>query len=702
MIIAPSSSISCLLLDFGMTSRLTSSPQPAILLPIAVALGLIIACIHFLIVPAMISRLLGIRPPWWRTFIAVVIGGLLGPAFAAAIGARDLPGASAALVFFASFVAASMLFAVLLELAVLSLTSGEAQRPAAGIPNPLRSARRFIARWLRYTQIIGIVVRYGLTSYLSGRRRGAGEPGDSSASRQLWSHVAQALAEAGGAFVKLGQVLSTRADLLPSDAIAELSGLQEKVPPAPPAAVLALLAHELGAPPSQVFASFDEVPIAAASIAQAHRAQLTTGEQVIVKVQRPGIRESVERDLDILLRMARNLENSASWARAFGVVDLALGFAASLREELDFRVEARNIGAVAASLEPPSRALGATRKTRDYPLVRVPHAYLQYSTSRVLVIEWLDGVSVRYAGPLISERGLFRTALARALLQSFLRQILRVGTFHADPHPGNVMILRDGSVALIDFGSVGRLDPLQQAAIQRIVVAMDRRDAAMLTDAVLDLAQVRSGRADEERLERALGQLMAQRLGPGMTPGPELLVDLFTVLFDFGLAFPPVVGGVFRALVTLQGTLTLLDPDFRMVDEARTLGSEWMQESVGFASIRKVATDEMLALLPLLQRLPRRIDRITAALERGQFTANVRLFADERDAKLLTRLVSRAVLAFIGVGLALASVLLLGQSGGPSLTAALTVYQIFGYGGLLCSAVLVLRVIVAIARERVG
>lgn len=675
-------------------------PPPAILLPVAIVIGVTITFLIFLLVGSITSRLLGIRPPWWRTFIAVYLGGSLGSAFAVNVGARDLNSAAAPLVFFGSFLVASMLFTVLLELVALSLTPGAAQQRGAVVPNPLRSVRRVFSRWRRYAQITGIVARYGLTAYLSGRRTPPEVAGTTtiSGTRRLWSRVCRALAEAGGAFVKLGQVLSTRADLLPPDAIAELSALQDKVPPAPPDAVEALLARELGAPPGEIFASFDATPLAAASIAQAHSAQLATGEQVIVKVQRPGIREPVERDLDILLRMARGLAARTAWARSFGVADLAEGFAANLREELDFRVEARNIGAVAASLGPPRRRAGA----RADGEVRIPSVFPQHSTGRVLVIERLDGVSVRDAGPLIDELGLARAELARALLRCFLRQILREGTFHADPHPGNVMILRDGCLALIDFGSVGRLDPLQRAAIQRMLVAMDRHDAGLLTDALLDLAQVRAGRLDEERLERSLAQLMAQRLGPGMAPGPELFVDLFAVLLDFGLAFPPVVGGVFRALVTLQGTLALLDPDFQVVDEARALGSEWMQESFGPTSLRKAATDELLALLPLLQRLPRRLDRITAALERGQLAANVRVLADERDVRVLSRLVSRGVLAFLGVGLSIPSVLLLGLHGGPALASTLTVYQLFGYFGLFASAVLILRVIVAIARERVG
>jgi ubiquinone biosynthesis protein len=678
---------------------------PGYLVPVFVIFGGAVAFTMLWFIGAVTGRLLGLRPPWWRMLIEAYLGGSLGAALASSVGAQNLNNVSAPLVYFSSVLIASMLFMVVIELVLLSLSPASDQLRGATIPNPIRAIRRRLARGKRYLQIMGIVTRHGLGQYLSGRRRSLnGGVGETNA-RRLWARVSLSLAEAGGAFVKLGQVLSTRSDLLPPEAIAELSRLQDNAPPASPSAIEALLTEELGAPPSEVFAAFDHKPVAAASIAQAHLAELATGERVIVKVQRPGIREPVERDLDILIRIAHMMERRALWARRFGVTDLAEGFAASLREELNFRVEARNIAAVAASLDNPqqaSQASGASVGSVENAEVRIPRVFGQHSTDRVLVIELLDGVNVREAAPLIEQLGLSRAALARTLLRSLLRQILGEGTFHADPHPGNVMVLRDGRLALIDFGSVGRLDPLQQAAIKRMLAALDRRNAALLTDALLDLAQVRTGYLDEERLERALAQLMAQRLGPGMEPGPELFVALFALLFDFGLAFPPVIGGVFRALVTAQGTISLLDPKFQALDEARSIGAEWMQDSFGPTSLRRAATDEVLGILPLLQRLPRRLDRITAAIERNQFSANIRLFSDPEDARLVSRLVSRAVMAFMGVGVAIASVLLLGMSGGPRITSTLTVFQLFGYSGLFGSVVLLLRVLVAIARERVG
>ncbi|HLW02744.1 MAG TPA: AarF/UbiB family protein [Ktedonobacterales bacterium] len=651
----------------------------------------------FLTMLALIStRLLGIRQAWWRLLLVAFLGSSVGAGFAEALGAQRLGNPGAELVYFSSILVAMMLFTMAFELVLARpFVARGARGRGAGVPHPIRAVRRRLARWSRYLQITSIVARYGLAPYLTGRRHpvSADQPGGKGQHKGLWGRAREALEEAGGAFVKLGQVLSTRPDLLPPEAIAQLSGLQDQVPPAAPGAVEALLAEELKAPPAEVFASFEAEPLAAASIAQAYRAQLASGEQVVMKVQRPGIREPIERDLDILLNMARTIEQRAAWARAFGVVDLAEGFAAALREELDFRIEARNITAVATAL--------GTLDSRAHAPVYVPRVFPELSTSRVLVIEWLDGVSVRDADALVEELQLDRCTLARDLLRCFLRQLLGQGTFHADPHPGNIMLLRDGRLALLDFGSVGRLDPLQQSALQRLLIALDRRNAAMLSSALLDLAQEHTG-IDELRLERALAQLMAQRLGPGMPVGPEVFRDLFALLLNFGLSFAPVVGGVFRALVTLQGTLLLLDPHFQLLDEARGLGEEWMREMVAPTSLRKAVTEEALNLLPLLQRFPRRVDRISAALEQGTLSVNVRLLADERDVRIITRLVSYVVMAFLGAALGIMGALFLGMSGGPALTSTMSIYQVFGYTGLFLSAVLILRVFIALVREKVG
>src|SRR6516162_2222539 len=649
-------------------------------------LGGLFTLVTVVILARVGGRLLGIRMRWRRAVLAGFAGLVLGWVAAWSInGQRRGPQAlSWPAVLFGSLIA-TMLVAVMLELLARPgrLAAAESRLHAIVVPHPIRSLRQRAGRSRRYLQVTRIAARHGLSSYLGGRRPGADE------SRPLARNLRAALEEAGGMFVKLGQVLSTRADLLPPDVIAELSRLQDHVAPADPAGIEALLTAELGAPPYRVFASFDPVPLAAASIGQAHRAQLATGERVIVKVQRPDVRALVERDLDILLRMARALQARAAWARDCAVLEMTRGFAAALREELDFGIEARNIAAIASS----SR-------------IRVPAVYGQWSTRRVLVMEHLDGVAVRDAEPVLAHSGADRHGLARGLLAAMLGQVMGEGTFHADPHPGNVLVLRDGQLALIDFGSVGRLEPLQQAALRRLLLAVARRNPAELHDSLLDLAHLsRPAATGDEALESALAQFLAQHLGPGMVPDAAMFTALFRLVAEFGLVFPPVIATVFRAMITLEGTLARLAPGFQIIEETSTMAASWLGEVLGPASLRDAATDEVLGLIPALRRLPRRFDRITTALERGTLTTSVRLLADDRDRHFVASMVGRAVLAFLGAAFGIISVMLIGVRGGPLLapaaagTGGTSLFHALGYIGLFLSLVLILRVIIAITRD---
>ena len=624
-----------------------------------------------LLFAAAVSRLLGVRLRLTRALLAGLLGVAAGILFAYLIYRRH-PGQVTPLVVGAGMVAAVVATMLGVVLAELLVRPGR-QDTVSGLPHPWRALRQMVRTARRYAQLARIATRYRLVS--SGRA----DPG------QLGRRLRLALEEAGPIFVKLGQVLSTRTDLLPAAMTTELAGLQDRVPPAPWPRIQALLEEELGGDLSQVFSRVDPDPVASASLAQAHAAWRTDGAPVILKVQRPGIDELVSRDLDMIRRTTRRLESQAEWARAYDVADLGSGFADALAEELDFRVEARNIAEVAA--ETPA---GAT--------VLIPAVHTGISTRRLLVENRFDGVSIRDAGPLMDKLGADREALARELLRTLLDQILIHGTFHADPHPGNVMFLSSGQLALIDFGSVGRLDIRQQAGLQRLLAAVGRRDPAELYEAVADLAISRP--ADEEALEQTLAAFMTAHLGAGMTPDAAFMRDLMNVVGRAGIAFPTAIGGVFRALITLDGTLRTLAPGFDIATESEAIARQFAVGQMAPQSLRDAATAELLTLLPMLRKLPRRADKISAALAQGRFTANLRLFSDARDVSVVTSLVNRAVLGLTGSALGLMSVILLLAHGSPSIGAGITVLQLFGYIGLFLSITVMLRVIVGILRPR--
>jgi ubiquinone biosynthesis protein len=317
----------------------------------------------------------------------------------------------------------------------------------------------------------------------------------------------------------------------------------------------------------------------------------------------------------------------------------------------------------------------------------------------VLVIEWLDGVSLRAAGPLIDDHGLDRAELSRALLRSMVYQITEGGVFHADPHPGNVMLLTDDRLAMLDFGSVGRLDARQRLALQDLLLALGRADPAAFRDALLELV-TRAEEIDEMLLERALGQFMARHLTGGTAATPEMFTDLFRLASRFQLAIPPEIATVLRALGTLEGTLSLLTPGVDIAAEAQTYAADQVAGHVTPKAVQKTVTDELATLLPVIRRLPRRFDRVTGALEQGRLSVNVRLFADERDRRVVTGLTDQFLLTFLGAACGIVAALLLGAPGGPKVTPTVSLYQVIGYNLLIVAAILVLRVLFTILRNR--
>ena len=360
----------------------------------------------------------------------------------------------------------------------------------------------------------------------------------------------------------------------------------------------------LGAEVDHVFQSFDRTPLAAASIAQVHAATLGSGEWVVVKVRRPGIETVVAWDLDTVDRLARRLQRSTRWGRGVGAVDLSNGFAEALREELDLRIEAQNMTAVAAAAA-----------VRGVPgAVRIPKTHASLCTANVLVMERLDGRALGAIDP--DEQIGDRHALARTLFDTLLGEVMIDGIFHADPRPGNVLLLADGQLGLLDFGSVGRIDAGLRSALQRLLLAVDRGDPTALHDALLEVMQ-RPEELDEPALERAFGRFMARHVGAGIPPDVRMFTDLFRIVAEHGLSVPPEIASAFRALATIEGTLTQLAPGFDILIGARRFTTAYLAEQLSAAALRKSATDELISLVPMLRRLPRRLDRITGSLDTG-------------------------------------------------------------------------------------
>ena len=637
-----------------------------------------------LVVGGLIRRLLGVRVGFVRmllaAFLALWVAGKVLTAMVPKPGAVE--GTSAFLYLVVAACAGSLLAMVL-------LVTAEVLVPEGSLPGPMelwRGWRGRTERAKRYTQILRIAARHGLGRFLRGRWHAGVD--SSSARRDLARSLRRALDDAGVTFVKLGQQLSTRRDLLPVEFVDELTKLQDEVAPVAWERIEAALEHDLGRPIGEVFDTIDPEPVASASIAQVHPARLRDGSEVVVKLQRPDIDRVVERDLDILRRLARTLEARTEWGTGLGLHDLAAGFADALREELDFTTERENMRSIDASLQ------GGARHG-----VRIPAPKVSLSSRRVLVMERMCGTPLGSAQPLLAALGReARGHSAAALLDSVLDQVLVHGVFHVDLHPGNVLVAADGTLELLDFGSVGRLDSSTRAAIGRLMAALGRGDSAASTDMLLELVD-RPDQVDERELERSVGQLIVRYASPGADTGFAAFPALFRLVMSHRLRIPPEVAAVFRAFATLEGTLTLVDPDFDLLTQAKQSGRDRLNQAMRPHQLRQTVEDELISLLPPLRRLPRRVERIADSLEHGRLTTNVRLFADPRDRRWITNLVHQALVTVLAGTTGLMATLLLGTRNGPRITPSIDLYDALGYGLLIVAAVLGLRVLVLVFRH---
>jgi ubiquinone biosynthesis protein len=312
-------------------------------------------------------------------------------------------------------------------------------------------------------------------------------------------------------------------------------------------------------------------------------------------------------------------------------------------------------------------------------------------------MERLDGQSVRdvvWADGQLSAR----KKLADILLRSFLEQLLKDGLFHADPHPGNVMLLTDGRLALIDFGAAGRLDPGEQAALRDMMAGFSRRDADLVAQGILHVGTLRRG-VDVNDFERALARFMAQHMAPGSRPDAAMFAAMLQLLFDYGVTLPTELSTFFRALIVLEGTLMCIAPGYSVIDGAEAFASQWVRSQISPSSVQQAVREELTRTIPMLRRLPRHIDRAFTAIERDGLRVRVTHFDDEQDTRFVTRLVNRFVLAFLAGAIGLISVGLISIEGGPPFSGDTGLLRVLGYFGLFCATVLAMRVIVAVLRD---
>ncbi len=586
----------------------------------------------------------------------------------------------------------AMLFMVLalgwiFALGVGALVMLEAAFPTGSLPSPQSlffgwKSRRRRAR--RYAQVVSIAVRHGLGSQLRGF--GGDSPGREVKTARA---LKESLAEAGVTFVKLGQMLSTRRDILPPVFVRELETLQTQVTPEPWSVIEPAIAERLGRPIGEIFARIDSTPLAAASVAQVHEATLLDGTEVIVKVQRPKALNQVAQDLDIILRLAGWLNKTTTWGRDLGVQSLAAGFANTLEEELDYRIELDNMASIEASL---------TRSGKFD--VTVPHGYPGLSGERLLVMDRLPGQPVSRAGMLLT--GLTdaeRSRLATTLLGATLEQIIGDGIFHADLHAGNIFITPEGNLGLLDFGAVGRLDPATQTSLGLMLYSIDQNDSAGATDALIELLGRPDG-LDDREVERAVGELLL-RYGGGTraTQGQKLFDDLFNLVLAHRFSVPAPISAAFRAMASVEGALLTIDPNVDVVAVSRKEGNRLVRSKLKGTKITDELQRRALQLMPMIDRMPRRINKITEDLEQGRFSMNMRVLENPSDRSFLTSLFQQLIVAVLAGAAVVGAIMLITSDEGPLLTKNIHLYSFFGFVLLFGGFVLSMRSLMLVFRR---
>jgi ubiquinone biosynthesis protein len=637
-------------------------------------LRLVLAVVVAGVTTAVSLRLLGVRRGWTKALVAALIGWGTAWILALSLVHWDWGADGLALHAIAIGIPATMAAAVSLDLLARPGTLSTGERSGLVMaPRPLRAIARRIDVFRRYRELLRLARQEGFGPASSRRAEQLATP--------TGVRLRRLLEEAGGVSVKLGQIAATRVDLVPPDIAAELSMLQNQVRAEPADRMRPVIEAELGGSVDEAFEEFDWEPLAAASIGQTYRARLHTGEPVVVKVQRPDIEEVMERDLAALGLVANLVQRRTAFGQSVRSGEVLDQFAHSLRAELDFRREADATEELGVLLGPSGT-------------VRVPTVHRALCTRRILVIERFEGFTAA-DGERLASSGFDRQRLAERLLHSMLDQVLHIGVFHADPHPGNVFVLSDGELGLIDFGAVGRLDPIQQRAVIDIMVALVQRDVSLLRDGIERVAEMTETVAPE-RLERAFARLMAEHLRAGGTVDPSILQDLVATLSEFGIRLPGDLVILSRALVTLDGTLRVMAPGISLVEAATAQMTTTTEPAI--LDRDEMVRDELASMLPHLRRLPDRVDRLLMLAGRGDF--RVRTVVDEDSRRIVRTLVNRGLLAVVGaVFLVVSAVLLVANDNGPPVASQLGLFDVLGYGGLLAGSVLCLRVVAGVARD---
>jgi predicted unusual protein kinase regulating ubiquinone biosynthesis (AarF/ABC1/UbiB family) len=498
----------------------------------------------------------------------------------------------------------------------------------------------------RYRDITALLLKYGRSDLLFSCGAGA--------------ELAQDLEELGPTFIKVGQLLSTRADLLPPETLRDLSRLQDDVEPFRYADVERTVCDELGVRLSKAFSRFDAEPIAAASLGQVHRAALRDGREVAVKVQRPGVRECVLEDMRTMQQVAELLDRHTETGRRLGLTRMVEELRQSLLRELDYRLEAQNMITIGGNLEGFRRLV-------------VPQPVRDYSTERVLTMDYVAGQKITDVSPVVLAEAHSRE-LAEDLFRAYLQQVILDGIFHADPHPGNVLLTTDGRLALLDLGMVSRLSPEVQENLLHFLLAVSDARTDQAADLALRMGERLDGFDEAGFRRRVADVIMRSRDAKiGEAPAGTLMLAVAHAGIEAGVRQPNELTLLGKTLLNLDEVGRTLAPDFDVQESLRRNANELMMERVRRSVTPSSVFSSVLEAKNFAERLPGRINRILDAVANQEMKVRVELIDEGAVLDGLQKVANR-----ITLGLILAAMIV----GAAMLMRVDTSFRILGYPGL--------------------
>jgi ubiquinone biosynthesis protein len=515
----------------------------------------------------------------------------------------------------------------------------------------------------RYKDIAVLFMKYGRSDLVktSGLSLALGDDSpEVAATAPEAGELAADLERLGPTFIKLGQLLSTRADILPPPYLEALARLQDNVEPFSFADVERIVEDDLGVRLSKAFNRFDSVPMASASLGQVHRAEMRDGREVVVKIQRPEIREQIVQDVAALEELATFLDSHTEMGKRYDFAQMLSEFRKSLLRELDYRDEAGHLTEFAENL-------------RDFDLILIPRPVSDFTTSRVLTMDYIHGKKITALHP-IRRLEINGTRLAEQLFRAYLQQILVDGVFHADPHPGNVFLTDDERVALLDLGMVARIPSTFQDNLLRLLLAISDGRGEEASDITIRMG-TRKENFDEEEFTREVSDIVARHTDTSMNKidAGRVVLEIQRIAAERGFRLPPEFTMIAKALLNLDQVVYTLAPNFDPNSVIRRYASEIMQQRILKSLAPGNLMTNLLDVKDFLERLPNRVNKILDAVGNNELELKVDAIDEKKLMEGLQKVANR-----ITVGLVIAAMII----GASLLMRVETSFKLFGYPGL--------------------